>query len=90
MEGNCQPSEKVGKFNFNYLVYFDACVLYRNGVVRYESVMMMRNKLDELGKMEGIAEKEKGVYTGCCVSILKSVTCMYCTETRRRVSTVED
>ena len=32
----------------------------RNGVVRYESVMMLRNKLDELGKMEGFTEKEKG------------------------------
>ena len=29
--------------------------------MRYESVMMLRNKLDELGKMEGIKEKEKGL-----------------------------
>ena len=34
----------------------------RNGVVRYESVMMLRNKLDEIGKMKGITEKEKGMY----------------------------
>ena len=33
---------------------------YRNGVVRYESVMALRTKLDELGKMEGIAHAEKG------------------------------
>ncbi len=32
-------------------------------MVRFESVMKMRNALDELGKMEGITEKEKGV--GC-------------------------
>ncbi len=30
-------------------------------MVRFESVMKMRNALDELGKMEGITEKEKGV-----------------------------
>ena len=36
----------------------------RNGVVRFESVMKMRNKLGELGKMEGITEKEKGYYYG--------------------------
>ena len=34
--------------------------MYRNGVVRYESVMALRTKLDELGKMEGIAHAEKG------------------------------
>jgi hypothetical protein len=33
---------------------------YRNGVVRYESVMALRTKLDDLGKMEGIAHAEKG------------------------------
>ena len=30
-------------------------------MVRFESVMKMRIALDELGKMEGITEKEKGV-----------------------------
>ncbi len=35
--------------------------VFRNGVVRFESVMKMRNALDELGKMEGITEKEKGI-----------------------------
>ncbi|XP_064385808.1 ubiquitin carboxyl-terminal hydrolase CYLD-like isoform X3 [Halichondria panicea] len=33
--------------------------LRKNGVVRFESVMKMRNALDELGKMEGITEKKK-------------------------------
>ena len=33
---------------------------FRNGIVRYESVMALRNKLDELGEMEGIAHAEKG------------------------------
>ena len=30
-------------------------------MVRFESVVKMRNALDELGKMEGITEKEKGI-----------------------------
>ncbi len=29
-------------------------------MVRYESVMRLKTALDELGKMEGITEKEKG------------------------------
>ena len=29
-------------------------------MVRYESVIKVKNKLDELGEMEGITEKEKG------------------------------
>lgn len=33
--------------------------LRKNGIVRYESVMALRNKLDELGEMEGIAHAEK-------------------------------
>ena len=37
-------------------IFFDC---YRNGVVCYESVMALRTKLDELGKMEGIAHAEK-------------------------------
>ncbi len=41
-----------------YAVYL---LFFRNGVVRFESVMKMRNALDELGKMEGITEKKKGV-----------------------------
>ncbi len=43
------------------------CVLLdsRYGVVRFESVMTMKNKMDELGKMEGITEKEKGNYLLC-------------------------
>ena len=48
-------------WTISYLLLFP--YLYcRNGVVRYESVMKLRNKLDELGKMEGIKEKEKGMY----------------------------
>ena len=33
----------------------------RNGTVRYESVMMLRNKLEELGKMKGVNQDEKGI-----------------------------
>ena len=47
--------------HYSLLLYVCTC-LCRNGVVRYESVMMLRNKLDELWKMEGITEKEKGMY----------------------------
>ncbi len=36
--------------------------LFRNGVVRFESVMKLRTALDDLGKMEGITEKEKGTH----------------------------
>ena len=43
-----------------YMSFRVPCPLYRNGVVRYESVMRMRNALEVLGKMEGITEKEKG------------------------------
>ena len=32
----------------------------RNGVVRYESVMMLRNKLEEVGKKKGVYQDEKG------------------------------
>ena len=34
---------------------------FRNGAVRFESVMRLRNKLEELGKMTGIAQDEKGI-----------------------------
>lgn len=33
----------------------------RNGIVRYESVMKLRNKLEELSKLKGIAQHEKGI-----------------------------
>lgn len=32
----------------------------RNGVVRYESVMKLQNKLEELGKIKGVNQDEKG------------------------------
>ena len=35
--------------------------LCRNGVVRYESVMRLRMKLDELRKMKGVTTAVKGV-----------------------------
>ena len=34
---------------------------HRNGVVRHESVMKLRNKLEELGKMKGVNQDEKGL-----------------------------
>ena len=33
----------------------------RNGVVRYESVMRLRDKLEELAKMKGVHANERGV-----------------------------
>lgn len=41
-------------------VHFMSVSEPRNGVVRYESVMMLRNKLEELGKMKGVNQDEKG------------------------------
>ena len=43
-----------------YILTLYACVRalkhsHRNGVVRYESVMALKTKLDKLGEMEGIA-----------------------------------
>ena len=35
------------------------CIV-RNGVVRFESVMELRRMIEDLGKMEGVQEKEKG------------------------------
>ena len=39
----------------------------RIGAVRYESVMALREQLDRLGKMKGIAQDEKG---GICTVAL--------------------
>ena len=33
----------------------------RYGVVKFESVMALKNKLEELGKMDGVNAKEKGL-----------------------------
>ena len=49
----------------------------RYGVVKFESVMRLRNKLEELGKMEGVNTKEKGLWKcgkvcitdWCCLSL---------------------
>lgn len=35
---------------------------YRNGVVKYESVMRLRKKLEMFKKMKGITEDEKGIH----------------------------
>ena len=37
---------------------------HRNGAVRFESVMRLRNKLDELRKMEGVKSADKGCLSG--------------------------
>ena len=39
----------------------------RIGAVRYESVMALREQLDRLGKMKGIAQDEKGGICKCYV-----------------------
>jgi len=63
LEGNRQSTSKVSSM----LSIFTVSKVYvcmvsdtRNGVVRYESVMHMRNKLEELGKMKGVNQDEKG------------------------------
>ena len=48
------------------MVLFDSP---RIGVVRYESVMALREQLDRLGKMKGIAQDEKGAENGCTAYI---------------------
>ena len=42
----------------NYIC--DLSFITRNGVVRHESVMRLRNKLEELGKMKRVNQDEKG------------------------------
>ena len=50
------------------LHYYEWPLKFRNGVVRFESVMQLRNKLEELGKMKGINQDEKGmIFTTCIV-----------------------
>ena len=54
----------------------------RNGAVKFESVMRLRNKLDELGKMEGVSTAEKGwLFTSESVS--SSVTVFSTTQIQR-------
>ena len=43
----------------DYFMSYD-CFTIRNGAVSYESVLRLKNKLDELGKMEGVNTAEKG------------------------------
>ena len=48
-------------FSYHNEIFNDCIIPYsRNGAVRFESVMRLRNKLDELGKMEGVSTAEKG------------------------------
>lgn len=42
----------------------------RNGIVRHESVMQLRNKLEELGKMKGVNQDEKGILVDCWMFII--------------------
>ncbi len=43
------------------IIIFELCdSTLRHGVVRQESVMELRQRIEELGKMEGVQEKEKG------------------------------
>ncbi len=44
----------------------------RHGVVRFESVMKLREKLDHLGQMKGITQDEKGL------AIIVAVIIMFC------------
>lgn len=58
MEKYCEPFEEVsGMF---VVTVWNTIVFYRNGVVKYESVMKLRDHLDQLGKMQGITQDEKG------------------------------
>ena len=65
MEGHCESTSKVSN-HVQVAVHLHCIKKYllvsepRNGIVRYESVMMLRNKLEELGKMKGVNQDEKG------------------------------
>ena len=48
----------VGEFDPRRSVYPSFCS--RNGVVRMESVMKMRDKLEKIGMMKGVNQDEKG------------------------------
>ena len=62
MERNSQPTEEVGDSYAGISALSSNSQLYcRNGTVRFESVMRLREQLDRLGKMKGIAQDEKGI-----------------------------
>ena len=45
-------------------------LLFRHGVVRYESVMKLREQLEQLEKMKGITQDEKGISQVCDSTII--------------------
>ncbi len=44
---------------------------FRNGVVKFESVMKLREELDQLGKMQGITQDEKGIAVAIIATLHK-------------------
>lgn len=52
----------------------------RNGAVRYESVMKLREQLDKLGRMKGVAQDEKGALESCmysCATLSRASSARY-------------
>ena len=41
------------------------CYIYRNGVVTYNHIMELREKLDKMLKIKGLIAEEKGIVTSC-------------------------
>ena len=64
MEGHHQSTQKVsvGTIITSAAVNITPLFSHRNAVVRHESVMRLRNKLEELGKMKGVNQDEKGAH----------------------------
>ena len=61
MEEHCQPSEKVSLLYCSKTDYCTCVFINRNGVVKFECVMKLKEQLDKLGKMKGITQDEKGI-----------------------------
>lgn len=55
MERNCQSIKEVS-VNGYIFIFYD----FRYGVARHESIMQLRNNLEEFGRMKGANTDEKG------------------------------
>ena len=44
----------------SYVDLYEFLYTFRNGVVCCESIMKLRSKLEELGKMKGVSQDKKG------------------------------
>ena len=52
-----------------FLLQLFLLTLIRYGLARYESIMMLRNELENLGRMKGANKDEKGQSCEWCLTI---------------------